>query len=86
VTGHAGTTGALVGQNQSGASITNTYYDAALTGTLAAAGTSYATLQATAIGGTSEPDPTLQATYIGFDFTNVWTIAPGDMPTLLHAP
>jgi hypothetical protein len=76
----------LVGDNISTGSITNAYIDTAITGSLAAAGTNLGTLQVTAIGGTGEPDPTLQATYVGFDFTNVWTIAPGDMPTLLHAP
>jgi hypothetical protein len=38
------------------------------------------------MGGTGEPNPTLQVTYVGFDFANVWTIAADEMPTLLHAP
>ena len=36
--------------------------------------------------GTSESVPMQASTYAGFDFTNVWTIAPDDIPTPLHAP
>jgi hypothetical protein len=30
--------------------------------------------------------PTAQASYAGFDFSAVWMIAAGQMPTLQHAP
>jgi filamentous hemagglutinin family protein len=36
-----------------------------------------------AIGGAARPSPTLQATYAGFDFANVWIITPGARPTLI---
>jgi hypothetical protein len=86
VTGRAGTTGALVGDNISTGSITNAYIDAAITGSLTAAGTNLGTLQVTATGGTGEPDPTQASTYTSFTFGTIWTIAPGELPTLLHAP
>jgi hypothetical protein len=86
VSGKAGSTGALVGDNIATGSIANAYIDAAITGSLSAAGTNLGTLQVTAVGGADEPDPTQASTYVSFDFTNVWTIAPDDMPTLLHAP
>ena len=81
-----GHVGALIGSNVSGGSITKAYIDASVTGALPAAGSNLGTLQVVTTGGSGEPDPTLQATFVGFDFTNVWSIAPGDMPTLLHAP
>ena len=30
--------------------------------------------------------PTVQASHAGFDFSAIWMIAAGQMPTLLHAP
>ncbi len=86
VVGKAGGTGALVGYNASTGNIGNAYFDTGVTGSLPGVGYNLGTLHLVALGGSGEPDPTLAASYVGFDFTNVWTIAPGDMPTLMHAP
>jgi filamentous hemagglutinin family protein len=95
--GPIGPSGAIVGLNLSTGIITNAYYDsplfnaaapvqAGLSRIVPAAGLNLGTLNAVAMGDPGEPDPTQQSTYVGFDFTNVWTIAPGKLPTLLHAP
>jgi len=86
VLGQIGSTGALVGYNAVTGSIGNAYYDAGVTGSLTGAGYNLGTLNLVAMGGVDEPDPTQQSTYVGFDFTGIWTTGPDELPTLLHAP
>ena len=86
VTGPANSTGALIGYSASGAHISGAYIDANVTGTLAAVGTNHGASQVVTMGGATGPDPTQQSTYTTFTFGTIWTIAPGELPTLLHAP
>jgi len=70
--------GGVVGLAFSG-SITNVYWDVTLTGQPAAAGpgSGGTFTNVTVIGGATGYDAHAQATYAGFDFTNVWAINPG---------
>ena len=86
VLGTAHLTGALVGNNVTGGNVSDAYYVSTVNGALPAYGGNLGTFHATAMGGVGQPDPTAQATYVGFDFTDVWTIAPGELPTLRNAP
>jgi filamentous hemagglutinin family protein len=78
--------GALVGSNTATGDIQNAYYISTVNAALRAAGSNTGTLDATAMGGVGQPSPTSETAYVGFDFTDVWTITPGDMPTLQDAP
>jgi filamentous hemagglutinin family protein len=86
VLGRAHDTGALVGANTATGDIQDAYYVSTVNGALPAAGQNAGTLSATAMGGTGQPSPTSQATYVGFNFSTVWTIATGHLPTLQDAP
>ncbi len=84
VTG-AATKGALFGANGASATLTNGYYDALVTGSLAAIGNN-ANAAAHPVALNASRSPTDQASYAGFDFSAIWMIAAGQTPTLRGAP
>ena len=81
----AAAVGALIGSNSG--STTNTYYDTDVTGSLPgwAGNTNFTTHTPVPLGGT-HPSAIVQSSYVGFDFTNHWTITPSNTPTLIKAP
>jgi hypothetical protein len=74
-------TGALIGANQTTSTITNAYYDALVTGALPSIGNNFKPGANPHSMNASHP-PTSQSTYVGFDFSAIWTISPGNLPTL----
>ena len=65
-------------ENWSGATALDVYWDVSKTEQSAATGANAGTLTSVlGIGGTTGHNPYTQATYAGFDFTNVWAILPG---------
>jgi hypothetical protein len=84
VTG-AATKGALFGANAATATLSNGYYDALVTGSLAAIGNN-ANAAVHPIALNAARVPTAQASYSGFDFSAIWMIASGQLPTLRGAP
>jgi hypothetical protein len=81
----AATRGALFGANSAAGTLTNGYYDTLVTGALAAIG-SNANSAVHPVALAASLPPTDQASYSGFDFSAVWMIAAGQLPTLQHAP
>jgi hypothetical protein len=81
VTG-AATKGALFGANGATATLTHGYYDTLVTGSLAGIGSN----ASPAVHAVALNAPTVQASYAGFDFSAIWMIASGQLPTLQHAP
>jgi hypothetical protein len=84
VTG-AATKGALFGANAATATLTNGYYDTLVTGSLAAIG-SNANPAVHPVALNASLPPTTQASYAGFDFSSIWMIGPGQLPTLRNTP
>ncbi len=77
----AATKGALFGANGVAGTLTNGYYDTLVTGTLAAIGNN-ANAAVHPVPLNASRTPTDQASYSGFDFSAIWMIAAGQMPTL----
>jgi hypothetical protein len=77
----------LIGVVTGPVTLTDLYWNEGTSGqTKAIAATSGTVTQTnvTGIGGTTGRSPTAQATYVGFDFTHIWTINPGVSPPTLR--
>jgi filamentous hemagglutinin family protein len=71
--------GGAVGDNASGGVLTDVYWDEGTSGQTNAlgAGSLASSTNVTGIGGTTGNNPDSQATYVGFNFSTIWTIDPG---------
>ena len=81
------TSGGLIGEVTGPVTLLDLYWNEGTSGQTTGIKTTSGTVtqtDVTGIGGTTGLSPTAQSTYVGFDFTHIWTIDPGvSPPTLL---